>query len=452
MVTLSVLEYEFIRERLNANEDGLEANADSRVPSLSPADIEELYSLTKKTGFGRLIQTERHGLRFGGYCGVIRTELGTEIEVLPKTTTSNADEEEKEKSRRFLIKMLNTVYDVTNLPVGEAGVNVANNRPLLEVYIAKFLQVVADITHKGIKRAYTLQQGTLPIVKGRLRMNEQSRRMPHQQHINYVEFSEYVYDRPENRLIAYCLRLVGKWTDSIENKKLTKQLSAAFECVSASTAVNADFQSWSLKRDMRYYEPAKQWVEMIIRFSTPYAIKGRHNGPSLMLQTDKLFEEYIAIKLREYMADSHDLVLQGTGIHLMREPQTNKGRYVLKPDYMFSNQGAPAAILDAKWKLVTHADFSDENSDSSSEGLTARGMTENDLRQMFVYAHKYMKGKGDLILIYPKHNGFPKTKSYFNMNNKDLEKEQLRLWVVPFDLVSDRLLLPESLQEKPFFR
>lgn len=433
---LTVLEHQYIAEM--REDKGPEV-------ALSSADIDELYQMGSKPGFGRLIHTERQGLRFGGYCGVISTESGTEIEVLPKITTGKESDDEKQQSRKYLLQMLDTVYNVTALSVGDANVNVVNKRRLLDVYISKFLQIVLDITHKGIKRSYIRQKGALPIVKGRLRMNEQARRMPHQQHINYVEFSEYVYDRPENRLIAYCLKLVASWTQCAENRQLARQLSIAFECVEKSSAINADFKGWSTKRDMRYYEPARQWVEMIIRYRTPYAIKGAHTGPSLMLQTDQLFEKYVGIKLRQQLNDGHDLVLQGKEVYLIHKAAEETGRYRMKPDYMIYERGntnRPLFILDAKWKLVNHEYFlGNDNASDVKNDATPKDMSENDLRQMFVYAHKYMGGKGDLILIYPKHEKFMSSSNCFYM---DHPQNKLRLWVLPFDFKTEQLLLPEE--------
>ena len=50
---------------------------------------------------------------------------------------------------------------------------------------------------------------------------------------------------------------------------------------------------------------------------------------------------------------------------------------------------------------------------------------------MFAYGHKYLNGEGDLVLIYPKTDQFNEVIPHsFNFD------ENLRLWVVPFDVAA----------------
>ena len=51
---------------------------------------------------------------------------------------------------------------------------------------------------------------------------------------------------------------------------------------------------------------------------------------------------------------------------------------------------------------------------------------------MFAYGHKYLKGKGNLVLVYPKTEKFTEAIEYcFNFSGG------LKLWVVPFDVSTD---------------
>jgi len=49
---------------------------------------------------------------------------------------------------------------------------------------------------------------------------------------------------------------------------------------------------------------------------------------------------------------------------------------------------------------------------------------------MFAYGQRYLEGKGDLALIYPKHEHFDSALEPF------VFAEDLRLWVLPFDLLT----------------
>ncbi|MFT6991751.1 MAG: 5-methylcytosine-specific restriction enzyme subunit McrC [Paraglaciecola sp.] len=70
---------------------------------------------------------------------------------------------------------------------------------------------------------------------------------------------------------------------------------------------------------------------------------------------------------------------------------------------------------------------------AKNNGTDKYGLSQADFYQMFAYGHKYLKGDGQLVLIYPKHEGFdvPIEHSFdFNHNGE----ANLTLWVVPFNI------------------
>ena len=54
--------------------------------------------------------------------------------------------------------------------------------------------------------------------------------------------------------------------------------------------------------------------------------------------------------------------------------------------------------------------------------------------QLYAYGKKYLDGKGDLFLIYPRHDEFLNPLPVFEFSG------DLNLWVVPFDLDKDVLV------------
>ena len=55
-------------------------------------------------------------------------------------------------------------------------------------------------------------------------------------------------------------------------------------------------------------------------------------------------------------------------------------------------------------------------------------LSQSDFYQLYACGKKYMDGYGDMILIFPKYDNFTQSLQVFNYD------ENLRLWVVPFDL------------------
>jgi 5-methylcytosine-specific restriction enzyme subunit McrC len=105
----------------------------------------------------------------------------------------------------------------------------------------------------------------------------------------------------------------------------------------------------------------------------------------------------------------------------------DKGQmFQLRPDLLVIQGNSICAVLDTKWKLINSANKSDKY-----------GLSQSDFYQLFAYGHKYLQGgKGPMMLIYPKTAAFTKPLPVFDYGN------DLRLWVVPFDLKEETLEWP----------
>ena len=98
-----------------------------------------------------------------------------------------------------------------------------------------------------------------------------------------------------------------------------------------------------------------------------------------------------------------------------------KALFKLRPDICLRPRKSTTGSVitcDVKWKIVNGRKDSLEQSQA-------------DLYQMLAYGLNYQEGEGDMILIYPYHNGFnqPSPHPYEFSHQKE---NRLRLWVVPF--------------------
>ena len=83
-------------------------------------------------------------------------------------------------------------------------------------------------------------------------------------------------------------------------------------------------------------------------------------------------------------------------------------------------------MLDTKWKLLDQQNLKDKYD-----------LNQDDFYQLFAYGHNYQNGTGDMLLIYPKHDGFTQALEPLNFDGS------LAVWVVPFCLHSQRLVCGE---------
>jgi 5-methylcytosine-specific restriction enzyme subunit McrC len=75
--------------------------------------------------------------------------------------------------------------------------------------------------------------------------------------------------------------------------------------------------------------------------------------------------------------------------------------------------------LDTKWKLLDGAAKDDKY-----------GLSQQDFYQMFAYGHKYLNGRGTLVLIYPAWDKFPANAEPLHFSFSS----DLQLLALPYDL------------------
>lgn len=375
-----------------------------------------------------LVLSSRHGkecLQVRNYVGTLSTPDGTIIEILPKHSNDQLDLVE---SRQLLWKMIRVVHDIPWQSSTDGDLQ-TYKKPLPEILLARFLSSVGHLVHRGIRSDYQRKKDTRKFLKGRLELSRQLRLPPARATDFCIEYDQYTVNRPENRLIRLALDQVRRWHLGIANTRLAKELSIAFSNVKPSNDVAGDFIRWRKQRDMAHYQPVRPWLELILRSISPWAFSGSWHGISMLFPMEKLFESYVEKRLQKVLYPGFKLTPQASRQYLTQ----HKGRkmFQLCPDILVTQGVKNYTVMDTKWKLIDR---------EASDGSRKYNLKQSDLYQLYAYGHKYLSGNGDLILIYPRHESFLKPLASFQY------EESMRLWVVPFDLQTDSLILPEELK------
>ncbi|REL27747.1 restriction endonuclease [Thalassotalea euphylliae] len=411
------------------NEYGAQVKAANKITAISGRAYEYLKNLClcdkSESRFLRLRQVEHcEVLQVKNYAGVVFTPDGTQIEVLPKiakkSDVSLTEEARAKRARDALLNMLKTLKGFRHIKTQSA--NLAKQKmPLLEVFIAQFLSSVNELIKRGLRSDYVQQEDNLAFLKGKLLVAKQLQHNFVNKHQFYVAYDEYVHNRPVNRLIHSALKKVAGYSRSAANQKLLQELLFAFADIPLSKNIKNDFASVRLDRGMNYYEAPLAWARLVLEGFSPLTMQGKSSGFSLLFPMEAVFESYVASVLAKQLRPTLSLKTQASAQYLVKHK--GKKRFQLRPDLLIEENGTNICVLDTKWKLV------DAGGEASMYGLS-----QSDFYQMFAYGHKYLKGEGELILIYPSHDKFQKPISQsFNFD----EQATLKLWVVPFDISAD---------------
>ncbi len=383
----------------------------------------ELSARFKRGGANLLQMEDRLSLRLDNFVGVVETPCGTVLEILPKHA-DHADD--ANWARRLLRKMLPCALDLATRDVGTACIELFKS-PLTEWVMAQFLQSLDHLVKRGMRFDYVRVEEEQRFLRGQLDVARQMRQPPGRQHFFQIRHDVFSPDRPENRLLKSALDKVCKHTHEAGNWRLAHELASLLAEIPASTHQTADFRAWRKDRLMAHYQPVKPWCELVLGEHMPLALKGNSHGISMLFPMEKLFEKYVANKLRTCLVGGATLSSQVSAQSLCTHEK--KDFFKLKPDLLLTH-GEKDWVLDTKWKRLDGVlrAYGDE------DGAQKYGLKQSDFYQLFAYGHKYLGGQGDVVLIYPVTKEFGALLPVFSFST------ELNLWVVPFDLDSDKLL------------
>ena len=353
-------------------------------------------------------------LQVRNYVGVLHTQCGTQIEILPKIHDGDDDE----KVRGILIEILRYLRSPYFRESRQALLRDVK-MPLIEVFFSYFLGEVNMLVKKGIRSDYVSREENLQFLKGKLMMAQNIRVNAVQKHRFFTQYDEYLSDRPENRLIRSCLEVIRKASRQPRNQRLSRELLFAFDAVPASRDHKTDFSRCKSNRAMAHYEHVMQWCRIILGQRSPVSSKGATGTISILFPMERIFEDYVAAKMREYFTD-YQVVAQSRGKWLVAGHERTTGKslpmFQMRPDLLIQSGKDVFCVADTKWKRINQADSENKY-----------GISQADMYQLYAYARKFQCGQ--VILIYPEVKGsFDEPLKPFDFGNG------FSLHVVPFPL------------------
>lgn len=350
------------------------------VSESDEADILEFMQIGYKRGVGETVT-------FKSYVGIIELPSGFQIEILPKV--SLGEDENNAKTKRFFLKMLNCLKDFEGKVFSSAALN-TDKMNLYEIFIRMYIQETWVLVKRGIKSDYISNEDNLAVYKGKLDVSKHIARNAAHKERFYMVFDEYQVNRPENKLIKSTLLKLLSISRNSDNTREIKQLLYSFELVQESDNYVKDFSKVSLSRGMKEYELLIQWAKIFLLNKSFTTFSGKNAGKALLFPMEQVFEAFIAKQIKMlYENQSNGLIrvsAQDSGYYLFDEPR----KFKLRPDIVVSNaydDNHSVVIMDTKWKRL------------NSNPATNYGISQADMYQMYAYSKKYHTP--NIWLIYP---------------------------------------------------
>jgi 5-methylcytosine-specific restriction enzyme subunit McrC len=345
--------------------------------------LNKLLQLNDKNG-SIYFEGINKGIKFKQYVGVIQVD-DLLIEILPKTDKFNTDD----NWRSLLLKMLKTCKKLKATSNGNAFVN-KQNINLLELYFSLYLSELNQLARQGLIKKYKLEESNQNSLKGKLLFQKNIQyNLVHKQRF-FTQHQVYDVNHELHQFLYSALLVVEKLTfgkSLYENCKLTKIL---FNGISTSKDILRTINSFELNRKTMPYKNAFELARLILLNYSPDISSGKEKMLALLFDMNKLWEEFVFIKLRDqFSASPYTLISQ--------DHKSFWGNNKLKPDIVLLNNETKKVelIIDTKWKIVNNTNISVQ-----------------DLRQMYTYSKFW--NTTNTVLLYP---GNIRSNNFINFEN-----------------------------------
>ncbi|WP_157821020.1 McrC family protein [Macrococcoides caseolyticum] len=371
-------------------------------------DINQLNNMVLKESDATIedfIKPLHKGVQFKNYVGVLKLHTGLIIEILPKIYDSNNDE----TSKHLVLEMIRNTIGATPKLFGSTNMS-ENNHSMLEIFVEMFIDEVKSICQKGLVSDYQVIEDNNNYLKGKLLVHKQIKYNQVNRAKFYSEFDEFTHDHHLNRVIKTALiYLTRNYLPSRLQREL-KNLIIMFEDVDHS-AVGDLRENIILNRRFQYYDKAIKWAQLILQNKSLQTYAGNTAALAFLFPMEKLYEEYIANKLKKTKSMFTLVNTQHNKYSLFNMKNDKKVNvYKIKPDIVTtSDDNDEVIIIDTKWKI-----------------LNRYGPSQMDLYQMYAYYTRYRQlgmNVKKVVLLYPYSDQYvPAT---FKSLNNILEVESI---------------------------
>ncbi len=285
---------------------------------------------------------------------------------------------------------------------------------MLDHIVGDFISAAEAVTQQGLHRAYVERHSVTSSPKGRLLVGRTmmlaSRGLDFKAHVAYHERTDAT---PPNQALVEALHWCLRWTtgrrDLREQWKRVIGLLHTFRFVERDQegkfrSARTVQQPLGLPESRSAYRRALPLAAALLErrgFSLD-ALDGNLALSSLLVETDRVFEEYARKRLSEYLPDGSLIVVDGNTMTPRRMlyaaareadvPDSATvlplGHSTIQPDILIERGPTTLLVIDVKYKSVkAHAD------------------REDVIEQLVTYAHRL--GCGRAVSVHPTEEGQP---------------------------------------------
>jgi len=239
-------------------------------------------------------------------------------------------------------------YRLRGVAWQESVVPVEAADDIVHVLAEIFTRSVTDAIRPGLLQGYRVTEEALPVVRGRIRIDEQLKRRPGTWLPVEVSYDDFTVDSPENQVLKAALeRLQRNPLVSSEDRRRMGALLLQFADV-ARLIPGMPLPEWRITRMNRRYDMALELARLVLASSSFEHRVGSVAVDGFVLDVPKIFEDFVSAALGDVLPG----LLPGSSVMDQYPTTLDEGSEVdMRPDIVWlDNQLRPLAVIDAKYK------------------------------------------------------------------------------------------------------
>ena len=375
---------------------------------ITVSEYRDLCLYLKKNISNKSILYDYNKIKFINYVGIIKIK-NLIIEILPKISLSN----DIIKDRKMLIFMLSKCNKLSVDIKELLNSNILNNS-LLDILAKVFSKKLLNELQKGLYREYVSKEEALSIIKGKILISKSIKENTINKNKMNCKYDEFTEDNLFNAILKRAISVI---LFSIKNDDVKKELNIINNVLNDISDIyipNNIILNYKLNRMNNRFLECFTLAKLILLNSSMDKSLGKENGFSILFEMNYLYEEYIAVLLKEICSDTNINVNdQEKSKYLLWNTLKERNEIALKPDIVIYKDNKPKIIIDTKWKSAT------------IDGKEV--YTQGDIYQMYAYITTYEECQ-QCILLYPKTNENVKHSEW--VLNDDIRNKKILIYEI----------------------
>ena len=246
-------------------------------------------------------------------------------------------------------------YRVRGVAWQESVVPVEAADDIVHVLAEMLTRSVTEAIRQGLLQGYRVTEEALPVVRGRIRIDEQLKTRPGTWLPIEVSYDDFTVDTPENQVLRAALERLQR--NPLVPADVRRRMGALLLQFADVTRLvpGVPTPQWRITRLNRRYDFALELARLVLASSSFEHRVGAVPVDGFVLDVPKIFEDFVSAALGDVLPG----LLLGSSV-LDQYPTTlDEGSEVdMRPDVVWlDDQLRPLAVIDAKYKQEKPSGF-----------------------------------------------------------------------------------------------